>query len=89
MVPGKRIVMLTRLVESLTALAFRWRHRGIAEIRRTPAGWGDDGMATAEYAIVTVGAAAVAAFLYTLVTGETVTSALTRLIVRALSVDIG
>ena len=88
MFPGKRIVVITRLVESLTALACRWRRRGIAEIWQTPGRWADDGMATAEYAIVTVGAAALAAFLYTLVTGETVTSALTSLIQRALSVDI-
>lgn len=47
----------------------------------------DAGMSTAEYAIGTVAAAALAAVLYMIVTGDSVTSALTSLIEQALSVD--
>lgn len=47
----------------------------------------DGGMSTAEYAIGTVAAAALAAVLYTIVTGDSVTSALTSIIEQALSVD--
>ena len=46
----------------------------------------DDGMTTAEYAIGTIAAAALAAVLYTVVTGDSVVSAITGLIDRALSV---
>ena len=45
---------------------------------------GDGGMSTAEYAIGTVAAAAFAALLYTVVTGDSVTAALTALVERAL-----
>jgi Flp pilus assembly pilin Flp len=44
------------------------------------------GMSTAEYAIGTIAAAAFAAILYTVVTGDSVVSALTALVQRALSV---
>lgn len=47
----------------------------------------DGGMSTAEYAIGTVAAAALAAVLYMIVTGDSVTSALTSIIEQALSVD--
>lgn len=47
----------------------------------------DDGMSTAEYAIGTIAAAAFAALLYAVVTGDSVLSALTSLIERAISVD--
>lgn len=47
----------------------------------------DEGMSTAEYAIGTVAAAALAAVLYMIVTGDSVTSALTSIIEQALSVD--
>lgn len=47
----------------------------------------DAGMSTAEYAIGTVAAAALAAVLYMIVTGDSVTSALTSIIEQALSVD--
>jgi hypothetical protein len=43
-------------------------------------------MTTAEYAIGTVAAAALAAILYTVVTGESIVSGLTNLIQRALTV---
>jgi hypothetical protein len=45
---------------------------------------GDGGMSTAEYAIGTVAAAAFAALLYSVVTGDSVSGALTSLIQRAL-----
>jgi hypothetical protein len=54
-----------------------WRHRFVA----------DDGMSTAEYAIGTIAAAAFAAVLYTVVTGDSVVSGLTSLVQRALSVN--
>lgn len=46
----------------------------------------DDGSATAEYAIATIAAAAFAALLYTVLTGQSVVSALSALIQRALTV---
>jgi hypothetical protein len=48
----------------------------------------DSGMSTAEYAIGTIAAAAFAAILYTVVTGDSVVSALTGLVERALSVKL-
>jgi hypothetical protein len=54
-----------------------WRHHPIA----------DDGMSTAEYAIGTIAAAAFAAVLYTVVTGDNVITGLTALVQRALSVN--
>lgn len=45
----------------------------------------DAGMSTAEYAIGTIAAAAFAAVLYAVVTGDAVTDALTGLVQRALS----
>lgn len=47
----------------------------------------DDGMSTAEYAIGTLAAAAFAAVLYGVVTGDSVVGALTALVQRALSVN--
>lgn len=46
----------------------------------------DDGMATVEYAIATLAAAALAGVLYTIISGESVVAALTALIERALAV---
>lgn len=46
---------------------------------------GDDGMSTAEYAIGTIAAAAFAAVLYAVVSGDSVVSALTALVQRALT----
>lgn len=46
----------------------------------------DSGMSTAEYAIGTIAAAAFAAVLYTVVTGDSVLGGLTSLVQRALSV---
>nr|WP_231645011.1 DUF4244 domain-containing protein [Sciscionella sp. SE31] len=45
-------------------------------------------MSTAEYAIGTIAAAAFAAVLYTIVTGDSVLDALTSLVQRALSVSL-
>lgn len=47
----------------------------------------EDGMSTAEYAIGTIAAAAFAAVLYGVVTGNSVVSALSALVQRALSVN--
>jgi len=47
----------------------------------------DDGMSTAEYAIGTVAAAAFAALLYTVITGDSVVSGLTSIIEHALTVS--
>lgn len=46
---------------------------------------GEDGMSTAEYAIGTIAAAAFASLLYTVVTGDSVSGALTSLLERALT----
>lgn len=47
----------------------------------------DAGMSTAEYAIGTIAAAAFAAVLYAVVTGDSIVGALDALVQRALSVD--
>jgi hypothetical protein len=46
---------------------------------------GDDGMSTVEYAIGTLAAAAFAAVLYSVVSGDSIVTALTGLVERALS----
>lgn len=46
----------------------------------------DGGMSTAEYAIGTIAAAAFAAVLYAVVTGDSIVTALTAIVQRALSV---
>ncbi|MGP4054557.1 DUF4244 domain-containing protein [Mycobacterium sp. 4D054] len=48
----------------------------------------DDGMSTVEYAIGTIAAAAFGAILYTVVTGDSIVSALTNIISRALNTNI-
>ena len=45
----------------------------------------ESGMSTVEYAIGTIAAAAFAAILYTVVTGDSIASALTNIIARALN----
>jgi hypothetical protein len=45
----------------------------------------EDGMSTVEYAIGTIAAAAFGAILYTVVTGDSIVSALTNIITRALN----
>ncbi|WP_083682842.1 MULTISPECIES: DUF4244 domain-containing protein [Actinoalloteichus] len=48
----------------------------------------DEGMNTVEYAVGTIAAAGFAALFYTIVTGDSVRSALTALIQQALSVNL-
>ncbi|PVA15574.1 DUF4244 domain-containing protein [Mycobacteroides abscessus] len=48
----------------------------------------EDGMSTVEYAIGTIAAAAFGAILYTVVTGDSIVSALTNLIARALNTSV-
>lgn len=48
----------------------------------------DDGMSTVEYAIGTIAAAAFGAILYTVVTGDSIVSALTNIITRALNTSV-
>ena len=48
----------------------------------------ESGMSTVEYAIGTVAAAAFGAILYTVVTGDSIVSALTNLIGRALNTKV-
>ena len=47
----------------------------------------DTGMSTVEYAIGTIAAAAFGAILYTVVTGDSIVSALTNIINRALNTN--
>lgn len=48
----------------------------------------EDGMSTAEYAIGTIAAAAFGAVLYTVVTGDSIVNALTRIIDKALNTTV-
>jgi hypothetical protein len=48
----------------------------------------DAGMSTVEYAIGTIAAAAFGAILYTVVTGDSIVSALTNIINRALNTNV-
>lgn len=48
----------------------------------------DSGMSTVEYAIGTIAAAAFGAILYTVVTGDSIVSALNRIIGRALNTKV-
>ncbi|MGV9802375.1 DUF4244 domain-containing protein [Mycobacterium sp. NPDC003449] len=48
----------------------------------------DSGMSTVEYAIGTIAAAAFGAILYTVVTGDSIVSALTNIISRALNTNV-
>lgn len=73
------------------------RHRRCAALRGRPWRWaalrladaarGESGMSTTEYAIGTIAAAAFAAVLYTVVTGDSIVSALDALVQRALSAN--
>ena len=48
----------------------------------------DDVMSTVEYAIGTIAAAAFGAILYTVITGDSIVSALTNIINRALNTNV-
>lgn len=58
------------------------------KIRILMVGMEDEGMSTAEYAIGTIAAAAFGAVLYTVVTGDSIVSALTGIIDRALNTAV-
>nr|WP_324194129.1 DUF4244 domain-containing protein [Nocardia blacklockiae] len=64
--------------------------RAVLEVRSrlTQAVVADDGMSTAEYAIGTIAAAAFGAVLYTVVTGDSIVNALTRIIDQALNTKV-
>ncbi|MCE5292185.1 MAG: DUF4244 domain-containing protein [Nocardiaceae bacterium] len=48
----------------------------------------DEGMSTVEYAVGTVAAAAFGAVLYTVVTGDSIVEALTRIIDKAMNTSV-
>jgi Protein of unknown function (DUF4244) len=48
----------------------------------------DEGMSTVEYAIGTIAAAAFGAILYTVITGDSIVSALTNIINRTLNTNV-
>jgi large-conductance mechanosensitive channel len=48
----------------------------------------ESGMSTVEYAIGTIAAAAFGAILYTVVTGDSIVTALTNIIARALNTKV-
>jgi hypothetical protein len=48
----------------------------------------DEGMSTVEYAIGTIAAAAFGAILYTVITGDSIVTALTNIINRALNTNV-
>lgn len=56
-------------------------------LRLIEAAIADDGMSTAEYAIGTIAAAAFAAVLYAVVSGDSIGTALTSLVQRALTAN--
>ena len=57
----------------------------VLEARVTMLAVEESGMSTVEYAIGTIAAAAFAAILYTVVTGDSIVTALTNIIARALN----
>lgn len=58
------------------------------QVRLALAAVQEDGMSTAEYAIGTIAAAAFGAVLYTVVTGDSIVSALTNIIDKALNTAV-
>ncbi|WP_193046670.1 DUF4244 domain-containing protein [Mycolicibacterium baixiangningiae] len=58
------------------------------KVRVTVLAVDDAGMSTVEYAIGTIAAAAFGAILYTVVTGDSIVSALTNIISRALNTNV-
>ncbi len=70
-----------------------WVHAVVGEIRSVRARLNllivdESGMSTVEYAIGTIAAAAFGAILYTVVTGDSIVSALTNIITRALNTNV-
>ncbi|MFE4355654.1 MULTISPECIES: DUF4244 domain-containing protein [unclassified Kitasatospora] len=66
-----------------SARRVRWAARRVRRVARLR-GRSDAGMTTAEYAVGTLGACALAAGLYKVVTSDAITGALTDMLVRAL-----
>ena len=71
----------------------KWAHARVGEIRALQARVNllmvdESGMSTVEYAIGTIAAAAFGAILYTVVTGDSIVSALTNIINRALNTNV-
>jgi large-conductance mechanosensitive channel len=58
------------------------------KVRLTMFVFDESGMSTVEYAIGTIAAAAFGAILYTVVTGDSIVSALTNIITRALNTNV-
>ena len=67
------------------AMTIRWR---CLKARLAVLMVAEDGMSTVEYAIGTIAAAAFGAILYTVVTGDSIVSALTNIISRALNTNV-
>ena len=70
-----------------------WAHARVGEIRALQTRLSllmvdESGMSTVEYAIGTIAAAAFGAILYTVVTGDSIVSALTNIINRALNTNV-
>jgi hypothetical protein len=70
-----------------------WSHARAGELRALRARLtllmvDEAGMSTVEYAIGTIAAAAFGAILYTVVTGDSIVSALTNIITRALNTSV-
>lgn len=58
------------------------------QLRLMMAATDEDGMSTAEYAVGTIAAAAFGAVLYTVVTGDSIVGALTKIIDKALNTTV-
>ncbi|AHH15203.1 hypothetical protein NONO_c03890 [Nocardia nova SH22a] len=74
----------------LTATRSAVRELRVRELRSRliQAAVADEGMSTAEYAIGTIAAAAFGAVLYTVVTGDSIVNALTKIIDKALNTTV-
>lgn len=73
------------MIKSNVSRRLKWWR--LAAVRLAGAVRGEAGMSTAEYAIGTIAAAAFAAVLYTVVTGDSIVGALEALVQRALTVN--
>lgn len=73
------------MTESRLSRRLGWRRLTTGRLAGTLRG--ELGMSTVEYAIGTIAAAAFAAVLYTVVTGDSIVGALEALVQRALSVN--
>jgi hypothetical protein len=71
---------------TMMGCVFRGFHR--MQARMTMLAVDESGMSTVEYAIGTIAAAAFGAILYTVVTGDSIVSALTNIITRALNTNV-